>query len=56
VLVNRETCNGLGLTLYETEEDLCRGDAALNAMSPPDDAGGERTNVDFYEVALRRER
>jgi hypothetical protein len=25
-------------------------------MSPPDEAGGERTNVDFYEVALRRER
>jgi hypothetical protein len=55
-LVNRETGQGLGITLYETEEDLRRGDEALNAMSPPDEAGGERTNVSFYEVALRKER
>jgi hypothetical protein len=57
MLVNRETGEGLGLTVYETEEDLRRGDEALNAMSPPDpEASGERTNVSFYEVALRRER
>jgi hypothetical protein len=57
MLVNRETGEGLGLTVFETEEDLRRGDEALNAMSPPDpEASGERTNVSFYEVALRRER
>lgn len=55
MLVDRESAKGLGVTLYETEEDLRRGDEALNAMSPPDDAG-RRTNVTIYEVALHKER
>ena len=38
MLVNRETGRGLGVTLFETEEAMRRGDEALNAMSP----GGKR--------------
>jgi hypothetical protein len=57
MLVDRENGKGLGITLYETDEDRRRGDEALNAMSPsvPDEAGG-RTGVSFYEVALRKRR
>jgi hypothetical protein len=57
VLVDREGGNGLGITLYETEEDLRRGDEALNAMSPSDpEAAGRRTDVTIYEVVLHKQR
>ncbi|HSC48662.1 MAG TPA: hypothetical protein VLD16_00245 [Gaiellaceae bacterium] len=50
MLVNRETGKGLGVTLFETEADMRRGDEALNAMSP--EGGGQRTSVEFYEVPI----
>ena len=57
MLVDRESGRGLGITVYETEEDLRRGDEALNAMPAPDpDASGRRASVGFYEVALRKQR
>jgi hypothetical protein len=56
MLVDRENARGLGITLFESEEDLRRGDEALNAMSPAVDAGQRRSNVEIYEVAHRRER
>jgi hypothetical protein len=55
MLVDRKNARGLGITLFETEEDLRRGDEALNLMSPPEQ-GGRRTNVAIYEVALHKER
>jgi len=50
MLVNRETGKGLGVTLFESEDAMRRGDEALNAMSP----GGteRRTSVEFYEVPV----
>ena len=50
MLVNRETGKGLGVTLFETEDALRRGDEALNAMDP----GGteRRTSVEFFEVPV----
>ena len=39
----------------ETEEDLRRGDEALNAMSPADPSG-QRIGVSVYEVALHKQR
>ena len=57
VLVDREGGTGLGITLYDSEEDLRRGDQALNAMTPADpEATGDRTDVSTYEVVLRKER
>jgi hypothetical protein len=57
VLVDREGGTGLGITLFETEEDLRRGDDALNAMSPADpEATGSRTDVSVYEVVVHKER
>ena len=37
---------GLGVTVFETEEDMRRADAALNAMSPAA-PGGRRTESPF---------
>jgi hypothetical protein len=51
MLVNRETGKGLGITLFESEEAMRRGDEALNAMNP---RGTERrTSVEFFEVPVR---
>jgi hypothetical protein len=51
MLVNRETGKGLGVTLFDSEEAMRRGDEALNAMSP---GGGERrVSVEFYEVPVQ---
>ena len=50
MLVNRETGKGLGVTLFESEEAMRRGDEALNAMSPG--ASESRTSVEFYEVPV----
>jgi hypothetical protein len=51
MLVNRETGKGLGVTLFESEEAMRRGDEALNAMNP----GGteRRTSVEFFEVPVQ---
>jgi hypothetical protein len=51
MLVNRETGEGVGITLFESEEAMRRGDEALNAMNP----GGteRRTSVEFYEVPVQ---
>ena len=39
--------------LFETDEDLRKGDEALNAMNPePGDEVGKRTSVEKYEVAV----
>jgi hypothetical protein len=50
MLVDRKTGEGLGVTLFDSEEALHRGDETLNTMSP----GGstERTGVSFYEVVV----
>jgi hypothetical protein len=50
MLVNRESGKGLGITLFESEEALRRGDEALNAMSPG--TSERRTSVEFYEVPV----
>ncbi len=55
MLVDRKTGKRLGITLFESEEELRGGDEALNAMSPPD-PGVNRTGVAFYEVALHETR
>jgi hypothetical protein len=51
MLVNRETGKGLGVTLFENEDAMRRGDQALNAMSPG--ASERRTSVEFFEVAVQ---
>jgi hypothetical protein len=50
MLVDRTTGKGHGLTLYATEEDRRRGDAALNAH--PGGGGGTRVSVEFFDVPV----
>jgi hypothetical protein len=51
MLVNRETGKGLGVSLFESEEAMRRGDEALNAMNPG--VTERRTSVEFYEVPVQ---
>lgn len=53
MLVNRENGKGMGLTFFDSEDDLRRGDEALNNMNPGPSAG-RRTSVEVYEVAVQR--
>jgi hypothetical protein len=49
LLVNRESGKAMGLALFETEEAMRKGDAAMNAG--PGHAG-RRSAVEFYEVPV----
>ena len=51
LLIDPDGGRSLGISLFETEEDLRKGDEALNAMSPGGDTGS-RTSVETYEVAV----
>ena len=51
MLISRETGKSLGVTLFESEEAMRRGDEALNAMNPG--LSGRRTSVEFYEVPVQ---
>jgi hypothetical protein len=55
MLVDRKTGAGLGLTFFDDEDAMRRGDEALNQMTPPGDMTGRRTSVEMYEVAVDRE-
>jgi len=51
MLVDRASGKGIGITLFDSEDAMRRGDEALNAMSP----GGteRRTSVEFFEVPVQ---
>ena len=51
MLVDRQTGKGIGITLFDSEEAMRRGDEALNAMNPG--AGERRTSVEFFEVPVQ---
>jgi hypothetical protein len=50
MLVNRENGKGVGITLFESEEAMRRGDQALNEMNPGNTE--RRTSVEFFEVPV----
>jgi hypothetical protein len=52
LFVDPENGRGLGISLFETEEDLRKGDEVLNSMSPPSEDMGRRASVETYEVAV----
>jgi hypothetical protein len=51
MLVNRETGKGVGVTLFETEDAMRRGDEALNSMNPGPTE--RRVSVEFFEVPVQ---
>ena len=50
MLVDRETGKGVGITLFESEDAMRRGDEALDAMNPG--ASERRVSVEFFEVPV----
>jgi hypothetical protein len=54
LLLHSEDGKVLAISLFETEEDLEKGDATLNEMSPPVEGGmGQRASVERYEVGVK---
>ena len=51
MLVDRETGKGIGITLFESQEAMRRGDAALDAMNPG--STERRVSVEFFEVPVQ---
>ena len=56
ILVLSDTDNGRSLVigLFDTEDDLHTGDAALKAMDRPPEAQGEISLIEYYEVTADR--
>jgi hypothetical protein len=52
LLIDPDSGRSLAIGLFETEEDLRKGDAVLNEMNPPNDDAGKRTSVENYEVSI----
>jgi hypothetical protein len=52
MLIDPDSGRSISIVLFETEEDLRTGDAALNEMNPTSDAAGKRASVETYEVAI----
>jgi hypothetical protein len=53
MLIDPDSGRSLAIALFETEEDMRKGDEALNAMNPTGgDGNGKRTSVEMYEVAV----
>ena len=51
LLIDPDNGRSLAVVLFETEEDLRKGDETFNSMNPPDDGMGRRAAVETYEVA-----
>jgi hypothetical protein len=55
VLFDPDSNRSIVIGLFETEEDLKKGDETLNSMTPPSgEAMGRKSSTDFYEVASER--
>lgn len=54
VLADRSAGKVLVSVRFDSEEDLQKGAAAFEAMSPPDTGNIRRVSVDAYEVMLDR--
>ena len=52
MLIDPDSGRSLAIVLFETEEDLRKGDEALNAMTPGSADVGRRTSVETYEVGV----
>jgi hypothetical protein len=52
MLIDPDGGNSLAIALFETEEDLRKGDETLNSMNPQRDDTGKRASVETYEVAI----
>jgi hypothetical protein len=49
MLVDRQSGGRLNVAMFDTEDAMRKGDAAMNAGQPR--SAGRRSSVEFYEVA-----
>jgi len=54
ILVDRDSRKTIGITFFDSEEALKRGDEVLNKMSPDPGSSMRRSSVEFYEVPIQR--
>jgi len=54
VLSDGENGRSLVIGLFDTEDDLRTGDAALRAMDRPPDVKGSISSIEFYDVTAER--
>lgn len=54
VLNDPQNARSLIIGLFDTEDDLRTGDAALRAMDRPPQVRGEISAIEFYEVGVER--
>ena len=54
VLSDSENGRSLVVGLFDSEDDLRTGDAALRAMDRPPEAKGSIASIEFYEVTADR--
>jgi hypothetical protein len=54
VLSDTEKGRSLVIGLFDSEEDMRAGDAALRAMDRPPEAKGNISSIEFYEVTANR--
>ena len=52
MLIDPDNGTSLAIALFETEEDLRKGDETLNSMTPQRDDTGKRASVETYEVPI----
>jgi len=52
MLIDPESGRSLSISLFETEDDLRKGDETLNQMNPSSDDVGKRVAVETYEVGV----
>jgi hypothetical protein len=52
MLIDPDSGRSLAIAFFESEEDMRKGDEALNSMNPSGDDVGKRTSVEMYEVAV----
>lgn len=54
LLAGQDSGRMLAIAFFESEDDLRKGDEALNAMTPPPGAEGmgRRTGVEMFQVAV----
>jgi hypothetical protein len=54
ILVDADRGTGLGIALFETEDDMRRADEALRAIDPPGPGMGTRTTIEMFEVGAEK--
>jgi len=52
LLIDPDDRRACWVSLYETEEDMHKGDGILNQRSPPGEGLGRCTSIKMYEVAV----